>query len=137
MKKTSLVLAFVLIIVGLLITRVSAIDMNLINSIRQNEISAEENLSAVNTNSSVSLNALNNSTLTNTNTSNRSSNTYTNSASNSSTTLSNTSVATVSSTQQTQSQNLTASDIFNVILIVIGVLIILLGIAILIRLKRS
>lgn len=48
MRKTSMVFMFVVLLIVLLITRVSAIDMNLINSIRQNELNEAENLSTTN-----------------------------------------------------------------------------------------
>ena len=73
MKKTSMVFMFVVLLIALLITRVSAIDMNLINSIRQNEINEAENLSTTNStrnplaNNAVPNTVLNN-TITNTNT---------------------------------------------------------------------
>lgn len=126
MKKTGLVLALVLILVGLLITSVSAIDMNLINSVRQNELNAAENLPAGNAVNSTSLNALGNETATlpTDNTAIPTSNTPT------------TNSANISSVTDQTSDGLGIGDILNILLIVVGVLIILLGIAIIIRMKR-
>ena len=119
MKKTNLVLVFVILFIALLITRVSAIDMNLINSIRQNEINAAENLSTTNgTVDPFDENNVENTILDNTvqNT--------------------NTPSASVNTVTQTQDEGLGMSEIINILLIVVGVLIILLGIAILIRMKH-
>lgn len=68
MKKTSIVFVFVILLITLLVTRVSAIDMNLINSIRQNEINEAENLSASDgTSNPLANDAINSNTITNLN----------------------------------------------------------------------
>ncbi len=66
--------------------------------------------------------------------SNSESNTITNSTTNTSTTVPG-HTSTISSTQE--NVNLTASDIINILLIVVGVVLILLGIAILIRIHSK
>ena len=119
MKKTNLVLVFVILFITLLITRVSAIDMNLINSIRQNELNTAENLTITNSSGNpFDENAIENTILDapapNTNTPSASVNIVTPSA----------------------NEDLGISEIIDILLIVVGVLIILLGIAILIRTKK-
>jgi len=119
MKKTSLLLVFVILLITLLITRVSAIDMNLINSIRQNEINTAENLTTTNnTGNPFDENSIENTMLDtpgqNTNTPSASVNTITPSA----------------------NEGLGIGEIIDILLIVVGVLIILLGIAILIRTNK-
>ena len=119
MRNTNLVFVFVVLFIALLITRVSAIDMNLINSIRQNEINSAENLSATNT----TTNSFNENAVDNTVTNELTENT-------------NTPSANVNTVTQTENEDLGMSEIINILLIVVGVLIILLGIAILIRMKH-
>ena len=125
MKKTSLVLGLVLIIIGLLFTKVSAIDMNLINSIRQNDQLAAENLSATDNVSSTSNQILSNFLPTNSSVSNGTSQGDVSPSPN---------ISNVSQTSS-QSESLGINGVINIILIVVGILIILLGIAILIRTK--
>lgn len=127
MKKTSLVLGLVLIIIGLLFTKVSAIDMNLINSIRQNDQMAAENLYTNGNASATSNQILSNFLPTNP------SNPLNNGMVQDNTVISP-NVSNISQ-NHTQSEGLGINGVINIILIVVGILIILLGIAILIRAK--
>lgn len=123
--KKNLLLALILVIFLFVlfgIQSVYAIDLNLINSIQENEISISENLS-LNTNTS------NFNSIVNSNSSAESNNPteYNNSILPS---------ASVSNVTNTTDGSLTIGNILNILLVVVGVLLILLGIAILIRMNR-
>lgn len=121
MKKTCFILvaliAFLFILSG--VQNVYAIDLNLINSVRENEINSAENLSVntlVEENNTISNNDGN--TINENNTTD---------------TLLSTNVSNVTSTTD---GTLTIGNILNILLVVVGVLLILLGIAIMIRMNR-
>lgn len=121
MKKNHLIVITLIIFlfIALGAQSVYAIDLNLINSIRENEVDSAENLSLNTSNT--------NTTIGNTTVNDNSS--YSNSTSN----LPSTSVSNVTSTTD---GTLTIENILNILLVVVGVLLILLGIAIMIRMNR-
>ena len=125
MKKTFLIFGLVLTIVFAFATRVSAIDLNLVNSIRQNEIDETQNWTGISTSTNTNANVATSET--------------SNYLSSSTLTPSNTGSVTVGTVTPTssQSQGLTTSDIIDIVLIVVGILIVLLGIAILIRMNHG
>lgn len=123
--KKNLLLALILVIFLFVlfgIQSVYAIDLNLINSIQENEISISENLS-------LNTNASNFNSIVNSNSSAESNNPteYNNSILPS---------ASISNVTNTTDGSLTIGNILNILLVVVGVLLILLGIAILIRMNR-
>lgn len=124
MKKNLLLalvsIIFLFVLFG--IQSVYAIDLNLINSIQENEISTSENLS-LNTNISNVNSIVNSNSSLETNNSTK----YDDSI------LPSTSVSNVTSET---AGSLTIGNILNILLVVVGVLLILLGIAILIRMNR-
>ena len=136
MKKSIFVL-FVMIALLLIMAgfqSVYAIDLNLINSVRENEITSAQNLAIDNTTGTYN-NAYSNSTYNAYNTYN----TYT-PESQTFTTISNTPdtppTTVVGNTTTTASNTLTIGNILSILLIVVGLLLIFLGIAILIRMKH-
>lgn len=126
MKKSYFILItlIVLLFVAAGIQSVYAIDLNLINNVRENEINSAENL-AVNT-------ATNNSV------GNDSNDTSYMPIRNSSTNESQSDFpsANISNVANTTDGTLTIGNILNILLVVVGVLLILLGIAIMIRMNR-
>lgn len=130
MKKIILITLITTILIMLGIQSVSAIDLNLINSVRENEITSSENLS-LNTNTSEEFldedeywedendiffedefdNSIEDTDITNTST-------------------------VISNVTTPQDGTLTIGNILNILLVVVGVLLILLGIAIMIRMNR-
>lgn len=123
MKKTCFILitliAFLFIMSG--VQNVYAIDLNLINSVRENEINTAENLS-VNTNAYNTTDIDSNSNFEDEDT-----------AINDDNTIPTTNVSNVTNTTD---GTLTIENILNILLVVVGVLLILLGIAIMIRMNR-
>lgn len=131
MKKTCFILFAFILFVIFSIQNVYAIDLNLINSVRENEIESAENLTL-----DTRVNNTTNDTYDDDETLN---NTYDNATddeiTNNSDTLpsTNTNVSNVTSAAD---GTLTIANILNILLVVVGFLLILLGIAILIRINR-
>ncbi len=155
--KKSIFLVVVLITIFFIgqVSAVYALDLNLVNSVRENEIQSAENLTIENTN--VTPNTV--SYTTNTTASNEvyDANTYyqggydaenengnyesmlnTYTQTNTETTNSSYEYTTVTptSTNPTTANGLTISDIINILVLVVGIVLILLGIAVLIRTKK-
>ena len=146
MKKTNIILTTFILLLALVITHSYAIDLNLINSIRANEMDSASNI----TTNTIS-NTSNSSTgidLTldpeendddddyNYTDDNDTSDDeyYTNNTENTSTNNVSNNVSSI--LEDTPEADLGLANILNILLIVVGVLLILLGIAILIRTKR-
>ena len=156
MKKS--IFLFVVLITIFFIGQVSAVyalDLNLVNSVRENEIQSAENLTIENTNVmentvfySTNTPASNNVNNTNTyyedgnNTENENGNyesmlnTYTQTNTEPANTPYEYATVTPTSTNPTTANGLTISDIINILVLVVGIVLILLGIAVLIRMKK-
>lgn len=145
MKKITFILVVAISLICLFVVNAYALDMNLINSIRENEMeSFAENLytnsfsNSTNSNSpgieiDLTQNSSNNAN-TNTNT-----NTSTNSNSANANNFSNTPIYSNSISSVIDSatdSELSMANILNILLLVVGVLLILLGIAIIIKMKK-
>lgn len=141
MKKTSFILGIAILFIFFFATQAYALDMNLINSIRENELNSAQNLSTntlsnnANTNSpGINLDLTepsNNSISNNANRNSNTANTNTNNSSN--TPTPNNSVSSITDLPEA---SLGLANILNILLLVVGVLLILLGIAIIIKIKK-
>ncbi len=141
MKKITFILVVAISLICLFVVNAYALDMNLINSIRENEMeSFAENLYT---------NSFSNSTnsnspgieidLTQNSSNNANTNTSTNSNSANANNFSNTPIYSNSISSVIDSatdSELSMANILNILLLVVGVLLILLGIAIIIKMKK-
>lgn len=143
MKKITFILVVAISLICLFVVNAYALDMNLINSIRENEMeSFAENLYTNSFSNSTNSNSpgieidltQNSSNNANTNTS-----TSTNSNSANANNFSNTPIYSNSISSVIDSatdSELSMANILNILLLVVGVLLILLGIAIIIKMKK-
>lgn len=137
MKKNSFILGIIILCILLFATKCYALDMNLINSIRENELNSAQNLST----NTLSNNANTNSpgiiiNLPENNTNNsETNNTFNNSntAEITSNTLINNNITSITDLPEA---SLGLANILNILLLVVGILLILLGIAIIIKTKK-
>lgn len=121
MNKTIKVLLFILMF-GLLVVSFSyATDINM--DLQPNVVSGNTTSSVTSTENNINANVTNQGTTTNTITSSTPQNSV----------LSDTQSTTVKTVSSTQNESLSLTSILNILLIVVGVVLILLGIAILIR----
>lgn len=141
MKKITFILVVAISLICLFVVNAYALDMNLINSIRENEMeSFAENLYT---------NSFSNSTnsnspgieidLTQNSSNNANTNTSTNTNSANANNFSNTPIYSNSISSVIDSatdSELSMANILNILLLVVGVLLILLGIAIIIKMKK-
>ena len=143
MKKITFILVVAISLICLFVVNAYALDMNLINSIRENEMeSFAENLytnsfsNSTNSNSpGIEIDLTQNSS----NNANTNTNTSTNSNSANANNFSNTSIYSNSISSVIDSatdSELSMANILNILLLVVGVLLILLGIAIIIKMKK-
>ncbi len=143
MKKITFILVVAISLICLFVVNAYALDMNLINSIRENEMeSFAENLytnsfsNSTNSNSpGIEIDLTQNSS----NNANTNTNTSTNSNSANANNFSNTPIYSNSISSVIDSatdSELSMANILNILLLVVGVLLILLGIAIIIKMKK-
>lgn len=127
MKKTNVIITLILFVLFFFIgtINVHAIDLNLINTVRENEINSAGNLNS-STNNNTQTNSINLS--------------GNGSLISNSTGLNNTQFelpsTNVTNVIGTESESLSIGNILNILLIVVGVLLVFLGIAIIIRINR-